>query len=102
MCIRDSVSANKSRLEGGETCLRVVVSGIEGGVPVQWYYYNVAAFDGRQIAFVFTLEGSVSSRVNSIAKQLVKEFRFIDPPRKVAGQSGTYRGKSKASSKQQR
>jgi len=78
------VSANKSRLAGGETCLRVVVSGVEGGVPVQWYYYNVAAFDGRQIAFVFTLESTVSSRVTSIAKQLVSEFRFIDPPRKVA------------------
>lgn len=91
------VSANQSRLEGGETCLRVVVSGVEGGVPVQWYYYNVAAFDGRQIAFVFTLESSVSSRVSGVAKQLVKEFRFIDPPRKVAGQSSTYRGKSSAS-----
>lgn len=103
------VSANKSRLEGGETCLRVVVSGLEGGVPIQWFYYNVAAFDGRQIAFVFTLKGSVSSRVTSIAKQLVKEFRFIDPPRKVATKqtspakkSSTYRAKSGATSRQQR
>ena len=98
------VSAEKTRLEGGETCMRVVVKGLEHGVPIQWYYYNVSAFDGRQIAFVFTLESSVSSRVSSIAKQMVKEFRFIDPPRQVASQrdKSTYRGKNKATARQQR
>ena len=92
------VSAVKSRLSGGETCLRVVVSGVEGGVPVQWFYYNVAAYDGRQIAFVFTLESSVASRVTGIAKQLVKEFRFIDLPRQVANKNSASASK-KATSK---
>ena len=95
------VSADKSRLAGGETCLRVVVSGLEDGIPVQWFYYNVGAFDGRQIAFVFTLESSVSSRVTSIAQQMVKEFRFLDPPRKVASKraSSTYKKASPTTSK---
>ena len=97
------VSAVKSRLEGGETCLRVVVSGIEGGVPIQWYYYNVAAFDGRQIAFVFTLESSVSGQVSSLAKQLVKEFRFLDPPRHIANkQKSTYKAPEATSRQKQK
>ena len=97
------VSADKSRLAGGETCLRVVVSGLEEGIPVQWFYYNVGDYDGRQIAFVFTLEGSVSSRVTSIAQQMVKEFRFLDPPRKVAAKRTSPAAKtSKATSSRQK
>ncbi len=83
------VTADSTRLPTGETSMRVVVSGIEGGVPVQWFYYNVASPDGRQIAFVFTLESKVSNRAATIAKQLVSEFQFKDPPRRVAAKRNT-------------
>lgn len=101
------VTADQSRLPGGDACLRVVVSGVEDGLPVQWFYYNVAAADGRQIAFVFTLEGSVSSRATSIAKQLVSEFQFKDLPKKVAAKRTTASAKptkegSKATSSRQK
>lgn len=78
------VKAATNRSSAGNTVMSVIVSGVEEGVEVQWFYYNVAKTDGRQVAFVFTLEGNASDKVLPIAKQLVDEFEFSTPVKKVA------------------
>jgi len=66
------------------SAMRVVVAGEEEGLPVNWFYYHVSGKDGRQVTFVFTLAESVSSRVSTIATNLVNEFEFMPIPKKVA------------------
>ena len=70
------VTSSTKRSAAGDTIMSVVVSGVEDGLPIRWFYYNVAQKDGRQVAFVFTLDGALSSRVTPIADQLVNEFEF--------------------------
>lgn len=78
------VSAKQVLTPAGLTALRIVVSGVEEDLPVNWYYYHVSAQDGRQVTFVFTLAQAVSTQIDSVADQLVNEFSFLDNPKKVA------------------
>ncbi|MDG1875064.1 MAG: hypothetical protein P8J27_14220 [Mariniblastus sp.] len=77
-------SSSQLRTKNGNAGLKVVVSGVEDGLPVEWLYYNVATQDGRQVAFVFTLEKSLAYRVSQIAEQLVDEFEFQELPKQIA------------------
>lgn len=93
------VSSDQRRTQNGNAVLNVVISGNEQGVPVRWFYYNLSSPDGRQVAFVFTLAASVSSRVTSIADQLVNEFEFKAPVKQVARSRSNTKAKPVSSRK---
>ncbi|MEL7497379.1 MAG: hypothetical protein AAFN77_07185 [Planctomycetota bacterium] len=78
------VTADTRKTANGLNALNVVVSGEEDGLPVNWFYYHVSTNDGRQITFVFTLAEKASGRAKSVADQLVNEFKFVTPTKKVA------------------
>ena len=78
------VDAETKTTESGNAAIRVVVEGLEEGVPIQWTYYHVSTTDGRQITFVFTLESSLSERVDVHADRLVNEFKFNELKASVA------------------
>ena len=90
------VKAKNKKSSTGNTVMSVIVSGVEEGASVNWFYYNVARADGRQVAFVFTLDGSLADRVLPIANQLVDEFEFKTPARKVAKSRTATTGKKPA------
>jgi hypothetical protein len=75
-------SSENSNLHGAK-CLRVLVSGIEEQVPMNWIYYNIAAGDGRQVTFVFMLEEQVVGRVTTAAEKLVDGFAFAKQSRET-------------------
>jgi hypothetical protein len=89
------VKAGDETTATGLKALRVIVSGEEDGLPVNWIYYHVASKDGRQITFVFSLAESVAGRVTGAAQQLVDEFRFLRVPEKVARKTNQYRSPAK-------
>jgi hypothetical protein len=78
------VSANQFQTPAGLTALRVIVSGKESELPINWFYYHLSAKDGRQVTFVFTLEEPLAKRVVVIADQLINEFEFNKLPKIVA------------------
>lgn len=81
-------AATESRTESGHRIVRVVVAATQEGLPIKWVYYHVAANDGRQITFVFTMAESVFNQINPVAKQLVGEFVFNAASKQVASQKG--------------
>ncbi len=70
------IDASQSVTSRGDEVLRVTVYGEEQELPLNWVYYNVTHSDGRQVAFVFTLEEAVASRVNPIAEKMVNGLIF--------------------------
>jgi hypothetical protein len=74
------ISATQKTTDNGNTAICVAVSGIEDGVAVQWNYYHVAATDGRQLTFVYTLEKSHQERIKVHAERMVNEFKFVKIP----------------------
>jgi hypothetical protein len=68
--------ADEGTNANGLKTLRVLVSGVEEEVRMNWLYYNVASSDGRQVTFVFMLEEQVFDRVESTAQRLVDGFVF--------------------------
>jgi len=78
------VSANAVPMSHDNTALRVVVSGEEEGLPVNWFYYHASCQDGRQVTLVFTLAESVAKRVTTIADKLISELQFLPMPEQKA------------------
>lgn len=67
----------------GHQVLRILVSGIEEEVPVNWIYHNVSNQDGRQVTLVFTAEEQVLNRIALPTQQLVDGFRFLSTDEKL-------------------
>ena len=76
------VGASETRTRNGLKALQVSVRGVEEEVPLNWFYYNVASADGRQVTFVFTLEEEVAGRVETVARKMVDGFAFHALPEK--------------------
>jgi len=87
------VNADQGKNAHGHQVLRVLVSGIEEDVLVNWIYYNVASADGRQVTFIFTAEEQVLNRVMLPAQQLVDGFLFYPKETsRIEGESPALRG----------
>ena len=75
------IDAKKLTTATGLDALRVAFKGIEGGVPVQWIYYHVAADDGRRLTFVFTLEEEIASIFQPSDQRMVNGLSFYIAPK---------------------
>ena len=62
---------------------RVTVLGETQGVPVQWIYYLVAAPDGRQVVFFFTVEPKLAEVLQTRDLELVGSLEFLPVTRKT-------------------
>jgi hypothetical protein len=60
----------------GHETYRVLVEGIESGIPFNWHYYHVAAADGRHATLVFTLEKESQEYLRLADRALVNGFVF--------------------------
>jgi hypothetical protein len=69
----------------GLRTMKVLVSGEEQEIRMNWLYFNVSDVDGRQVTFVFMLEEQVFPRVASAAQRLIDGFAFHhnDPKQKL-------------------
>ena len=63
---------------------RVTARGMTRDVPMEWYYYLCAAPDGRQVAFVFSLESRLAESFSGRDLELVGSVRFLKPAEATA------------------
>jgi hypothetical protein len=97
---RQFVQSEKIENREGLHVLRVVASGgaerktakneIES-IPMQWIYYLVAHPDGRQMAFVFTVEPERLEILKSRDMSLVSSLEFLPAKARVSGAPGAAR-----------
>ncbi len=70
------VNASESQTPNGLNALRLLVSGIESNIPVNWLYYHLTSSDGRRLTVVFTLEQDVADEFGDADRSLVEQVRF--------------------------
>lgn len=82
--LREIGAAKPISLEGDRLMYRVTAKGQTRDVPMEWYYYLGAAPDGRQVAFVFSLESRLAESFVDRDLELVRSVRFLAPAQKTA------------------
>jgi hypothetical protein len=82
------VSANTVTTLGGLTAHKIVVSGLQDDVAIDWIYYHVSNHDGRRVAMIFTVEHEVAKTFGNADQRLVEAVRFV-PVKTTAVPSGT-------------
>jgi hypothetical protein len=78
------VSADPVESEDGYWAYRVVAAGQARNLPMTWYYYLCAAPDGRQAAFVFSVESRLVEKLAGRDQQIVSGLRFLKVPTQQA------------------
>ncbi len=63
-------------VNSGNYIYRVVASGSANGLEMVWIYYLCAAEDGRQVSFVFAVEGNNIEILNSRDLSMVESIEF--------------------------
>ena len=71
------VSANTITTVAGLTAHKIVVSGLQDDVAIDWIYYHVTNHDGRRVAMIFTVEHEVAKTFGSADQRLVEAVRFV-------------------------
>ena len=71
------VSANTITTVAGLTAHKIVVSGLQDDVAIDWIYYHVTNHDGRRVALIFTVEHEVAKTFGSADQRLVEAVRFV-------------------------
>lgn len=99
---RQFLQSDKIQTRDGLFVLRVVASGaIEKkndknaveSIPMQWIYYLVAHPDGRQMAFVFTVEPDRLEILKSRDMSLISSLEFLSPRARTSALPGATKPK---------
>lgn len=72
------VSAAERPDEADYRILHVVVDGEASEVPIRWIYHLLADAKGRQVVFVFIVEGDLIDRFGRADEDLIKTVRLTD------------------------
>lgn len=70
------VSAGSLSTRSGLAIHKVVVTGKQDDVQIDWLYYHAAHPDGRRIALIFTLEHEVAGTFQGADERLLEAIRF--------------------------
>jgi len=69
--------AEQLRTADGRYLYRITAAGRSRNVPMHWYYYLCAAADGRQAAFVFSVESRFADRLAGRDAAIVESLQFM-------------------------
>ena len=72
------VSAAERPNEADYRVLHVIVDGEASEVPIRWIYHLLADAQGRQVVFVFIVEGDLIERFGRADEDLIKTVRLTD------------------------
>jgi hypothetical protein len=75
---KEFVEAAQSVDPAGRRVLRVVARGTASDLPIRWIYYHLADRQGRQAAFVFTVEEKFVERFDGADQKLVQSLKFME------------------------
>lgn len=73
------VSASSLSTRNGLAVHKVVVTGKQDDVQIDWLYYHAAHPDGRRVALIFTLEHEVALTFQGADERLLEAIRFATP-----------------------
>ena len=73
------VSAGSLSTRNGLSVHKVVVTGKQDDVQIDWLYYHAAHPDGRRVALIFTLEHEVALTFQGADERLLEAIRFATP-----------------------
>lgn len=73
------VSAGSLSTRNGLSVHKVVVTGKQDDVQIDWLYYHAAHPDGRRVALIFTLEHEVALTFQGADERLLEAIRFAAP-----------------------
>lgn len=76
------VSAGTASTRSGLSIHKVLVTGKQDNLQIDWLYYHAAHPDGRRIALIFTLEHEVAQTFQGADDRLLEAIRFA--PAKTA------------------
>lgn len=85
--LRQIQTAERLQATDGRFLYRVTAVGVSRNVPMHWYYYLCAAPDGRQTAFVFSVESRFVEQLDSRDVAMVETLQFL--PEQTAGRPKT-------------
>ncbi len=72
------VNAAQSSNKTGYRVLHVIVDGEASEVPIRWIYHLLADQQGRQVIFVFVVEGNLIEHFGRADEELIENVRLID------------------------
>lgn len=84
-------NAEQLRTPDGRYLYRVTAVGESRNVPMHWFYYLCAAPDGRQIAFVFTIESRFIDQLAGRDAKMVENLQFLAEQTAVRAKPGPSR-----------
>jgi hypothetical protein len=73
------LSAGTLSTRSGLQIHKIVVTGKQDDVQIDWLYYHVAHTDGRRLAMIFTLEHEVALTFQGADEKLLEAIRFAAP-----------------------
>ena len=73
------LSAGTLSTRSGLQVHKIVVTGKQDDVQIDWLYYHVAHTDGRRLAMIFTLEHEVALTFQGADEKLLEAIRFAAP-----------------------